>query len=151
MKKFELDRIAYYYAKKLLSSYIEDLKRNIENAEGAERIKLSVERNRVQEEFEEISARYDKLTNKEQYMRVYMYGMKDKARDDNNFYHIDYVRDLFLDEMTCDLRDEYFNVLCYRKCLGDVILEMYGYEFIGIKDIEDEQATEKEIVREDKV
>ncbi|EEI82971.1 hypothetical protein [Anaerococcus tetradius] len=65
MKKFELDRIAYYYAKKLLSSYIEDLKRNIENAEGAERIKLSVERNRVQEEFEEISARYDKLTNKE--------------------------------------------------------------------------------------
>lgn len=65
MKKFELDRIAYCYAKKLLSSYIEDLKRNIENAEGTERIKLSVERNRVQEEFEEISARYDKLTNKE--------------------------------------------------------------------------------------
>lgn len=65
MKKCELDRIAYYYAKKLLSSYIEDLKRNIGNAEGAERIKLSVERNRVQEEFEEISARYDKLTNKE--------------------------------------------------------------------------------------
>lgn len=71
-------------------------------------------------------------------MRVYMYGMKDKARDDNNFYHIDYVRDLFLDEMTCDLRDEYFNVLCYRKSLGDDILEMYGYEFIGIKEIEDE-------------
>lgn len=45
MKKCELDRI--------------------ENAEGAERIKLSVTKNRVQEEFEEISARYDKLTHKE--------------------------------------------------------------------------------------
>lgn len=65
MEKFELDRIAYYYAKELLPGYIEDLKRDIENAEGAERIKLSLERNRVQEEFEEISARYDKLTNKE--------------------------------------------------------------------------------------
>lgn len=65
IKKCELDRIAYYYAKKLLPGYIEDLKRNIENAEGVERIKLSVEKNRVQEEFEEISARYDKLTNKE--------------------------------------------------------------------------------------
>lgn len=65
MKKCELDRIAYYYAKELLPGYIEDLNRNIENAEGVERIKLSLEKNRVQEEFEEISARYDKLTNKE--------------------------------------------------------------------------------------
>lgn len=65
MKKSELDRKAYYYAKELLPGYIEDLKRNIENAEGVEKIKLSVEKNRVQEEFEEISAMYDKLTNKE--------------------------------------------------------------------------------------
>lgn len=65
MKKCELDRKAYYYAKELLPGYIEDLKRNIEKAEGAERIKLSVEKNRVQEELEEISARYDKLTHKE--------------------------------------------------------------------------------------
>ena len=65
VKKSELDRIAYYYAKQLLPGYIEDLKRNIENAEGVERIKLSVEKNRVQEELEEISARYDKLTHKE--------------------------------------------------------------------------------------
>ena len=65
VKKFELDRKAYYYAKVLLPGYIEDLKRNIENAEGVERIKLSVEKNRVQEELKEISARYDKLTNKE--------------------------------------------------------------------------------------
>ena len=65
MKKFKLDRIAYYYAKELLPGYIDDLKRNIENAEGVERIKLSVEKNRVQEELEEISTRYDKLTHKE--------------------------------------------------------------------------------------
>ena len=65
MKKGELDRIAYYYAKQLLPGYIKDLKRNIENAEGVERIKLSVEKNRVQEELEETSARYDKLTHKE--------------------------------------------------------------------------------------
>lgn len=65
MKKSELDRQAYYYAKVLLPGYIEDLNRNIENAEGVEKIKFSVEKNRVQEVFEEISARYDKLTNKE--------------------------------------------------------------------------------------
>ena len=35
MKKYELDRKAYYYAKVLLPGYIDDLKRNIENAEGA--------------------------------------------------------------------------------------------------------------------
>lgn len=65
MKKSELDRKAYYYAKVLLPGYIEDLKRDIENTEGVERIKLSVEKNRVQEELEEISERYDKLTHKE--------------------------------------------------------------------------------------
>lgn len=65
MKKSVLDRKAYYYAKVLLPGYIEDLNRNIENAEGVEKIKLSLEKNRVQEVFEEISARYDKLTNKE--------------------------------------------------------------------------------------
>lgn len=65
MKKGELDRKAYYYAKKLLSGYIEDLKIQIENEEGFDKMKLSLEKNRVQEEFEEISARYEKLNNKE--------------------------------------------------------------------------------------
>lgn len=64
-EKAKLDRKAYYYAKKLLSGYIEDLKIQIENEEGFERVKLSLEKNRVQEEFEEISARYEKLNNKE--------------------------------------------------------------------------------------
>lgn len=71
-------------------------------------------------------------------MKVYMYGMKNKARDDFNYFAIDYIRDLFLEEMTCDLRDEYYNVLCYRNKLGDHILKMYGYEYIGTKDIDDE-------------
>lgn len=48
-------------------------------------------------------------------MKVYMYGMKNKARDDKNYLKIDYIRDLYLEEMTCDLRDEYYNVLCYSK------------------------------------
>ena len=43
-----------------------------------------------------------------------------------------------MEEMTCDLRDEYYNVLCYRKKLGDHILKMYRYEYIGTKEIEDE-------------
>lgn len=71
-------------------------------------------------------------------MKVYMYGMKNKARDDFNYFAIDYIRDLFLEEMTCDLRDEYYNVLCYRKKLGDHILKMYGYEYIGTKEVDDE-------------
>ena len=52
-------------------------------------------------------------------MKVYMYGMKNKARDDRNYLKIDYVRDLYLEEMTCDLRDEYYNVLCYSKKLEE--------------------------------
>lgn len=71
-------------------------------------------------------------------MKVYMYGMKYKARDKFNYFAIDYIRDLYLEEMTCDLRDEYYSVLCYRKKLGDHILKMYGYEYIGTKEIEDE-------------
>lgn len=68
-------------------------------------------------------------------MRVFLYGMKERARDENNYYHIDHVRDLYLEEMTFDLRDEYYSVLCYRKKLDEHILQMYGYEYIGTKDI----------------
>lgn len=71
-------------------------------------------------------------------MKVYMYGMKYKARDNKNYLKINYVRDLYLEEMTCDLRDEYYNVLCYSKRLEKLKEEMYGYEYIGSKEIEDE-------------
>ena len=64
--------------------------------------------------------------------------MKYKARDNKNYLKIDYVRDLYLEEMTCDLRDEYYNVLCYSKRLEKLKEEMYGYEYIGTKEIEDE-------------
>lgn len=71
-------------------------------------------------------------------MKVYMYGMKYKARDKKNYLKIDYVRDLYLEEMTCDLRDEYYNVLCYSKKLEEFKEQMYGYEYIGTRDIDDE-------------
>ena len=47
-------------------------------------------------------------------MKVFLYGMKDKARDRNNYFKCDYVRDLYLEEMTCDMRDEFYSVLCYK-------------------------------------
>lgn len=64
--------------------------------------------------------------------------MKNETRDKFNYFAIDCIRDLYVEEMTCDLRDEYYNVLCYRKKLGDHILKMYGYEYIGTREIEDE-------------
>lgn len=71
-------------------------------------------------------------------MKVYLYGMKNKARDERNYLKIDYIRDLYLEEMTCDLTDKYYNVLCYSKKLEEFKEEMYGYEYIGTKDIDDE-------------
>lgn len=71
-------------------------------------------------------------------MKVFLYGMKDKARDRNNYFKCDYVRDLYLEEMTCDMRDEFYSVLCYKVELDDEVLSKYGYEFISIKDIDDE-------------
>lgn len=71
-------------------------------------------------------------------MKVYLYGMKNRARDDENYLKDGYVRDLYLEEMTADVRDEYYNVLCYRYELDDDVLSNYGYEFINVKDIDDE-------------
>lgn len=71
-------------------------------------------------------------------MKVFLYGMKDKARDRDNYFKCDYVRDLYLEEMTCDMRDEFYSVLCYKAELDDEVLSKYGYEFISIKDIDDE-------------
>lgn len=64
-------------------------------------------------------------------MKVYLYGMKLQARDKNNYYPIGYIRDLYLEEMTCDLRDEYYNVLVYDCKLAPCTLKKYGYDFIA--------------------
>lgn len=69
-------------------------------------------------------------------MKIYMYGMQNNARDDNNYFVPGYIRDLYLEEMTFDMRDEYYNVLCYKNELDEYILDMYGYEYIGTKEIE---------------
>lgn len=69
-------------------------------------------------------------------MKVYLYGMKAKARDKNNFYNMGYLRDLYLEEMTCDLRDEYFNVLVYSCKLPTCIVKKYDYEFIAEKEMD---------------
>lgn len=64
-------------------------------------------------------------------MKVFLYGMKKKARDNKNFASLGYVRDLYLEEMTCDLRDEYFNVLVYDRELPEFIVKLFDYEFIS--------------------
>lgn len=71
-------------------------------------------------------------------MKVHMYGMKNRAMDDNNYFKRGYVRDLYLEEMTCDMRDEFYNVLCYDAILDRDIEIIFDYEFIGSKDIDDE-------------
>ena len=69
-------------------------------------------------------------------MKVYLYGMKSKARDNRNYYPMGYLRDLYLEEMTCDLRDEYFNVLVYKCKLPTCIVKKYDYEFIAAREMD---------------
>ncbi len=40
-----------------------------------------------------------------------------------------------MEEMTCDLRDEYFNVLVYKCKLPTFIVKKFGYEFIAERDM----------------
>lgn len=64
-------------------------------------------------------------------MKVFLYGMKKRARDCKNYFLQGYIRDLYLEEMTCDLRDEYFNVLVYKCKLPTFIVKKFDYEFIA--------------------
>lgn len=69
-------------------------------------------------------------------MKVYLYGMKAKARDKINYFEQGYIRDLYLEEMTCDLRDEYFNVLVYDRDLPIEVIKLYDYEFIAEREMD---------------
>lgn len=69
-------------------------------------------------------------------MKVYLYGMKLQARDKNNYYPIGYIRDLYLEEMTCDLRDEYYNVLVYKCKLPTFIVKKFDYEFTAEREMD---------------
>lgn len=69
-------------------------------------------------------------------MKVYLYGMKFRARDDKNYFSMGYLRDLYLEEMTSDLRDEYFNVLVYDRELPVEIINLYDYEFIAKRSMD---------------
>ena len=69
-------------------------------------------------------------------MKVYLYGMKKKAKDCKNYFRLGYIRDLYLEEMTCDLRDEYFNVLVYDRELPAEIIKLYDYEFIAEREMD---------------
>lgn len=69
-------------------------------------------------------------------MKVFLYGMKKRARDLNNYFRQGYIRDLYLEEMTCDLRDEFFNVLVYDRELPVEIINLYDYEFIAKRSMD---------------
>lgn len=69
-------------------------------------------------------------------MKVYLYGMKHQARDYSNYPDKGYLRDLFLEEMTYDMRDDFYNVLAYEQELDQEIVEKYRLEFIAEKVID---------------
>lgn len=69
-------------------------------------------------------------------MKVFLYGMKKRARDKINYFRQGYIRDLYLEEMTCDLRDEFFNVLVYDRELPVEIINLYDYEFIAKRSMD---------------
>ena len=64
MKKFEIDRCAYYWSCKLLPDHIEKLKEEAKNAEEYEAIYINNEIERAAEELEEIQKKYDELRNR---------------------------------------------------------------------------------------
>ena len=61
MKKFEIDRRAYYWAEKLLPDHIEKLKKDLENSEDYESIRLSFVISRAEDDLEAITKRYEEI------------------------------------------------------------------------------------------
>lgn len=61
MKKFEINRHAYYWAEKLLPSHIEKLKKDLENSEDYESIRLSFVISRAEDDLEAITKRYEEI------------------------------------------------------------------------------------------
>lgn len=62
MKKWQLDRAAYYWAVTFLPTYIEELKKKIENADDdIVKIGLNIKLDKAEEDLTEISKMYQKL------------------------------------------------------------------------------------------
>lgn len=64
MKKWQLDRKAYYWANTFLPTYIEELKKKIENADDdIVKIGLNIKLDDAEKDLTEISKMYKKLIN----------------------------------------------------------------------------------------
>lgn len=62
MKKWQLDRAAYYWAKTFLPTYIEELKKKIENSDDyIVKIRLNTKLDDAERDLTEISKMYEKL------------------------------------------------------------------------------------------
>lgn len=62
MKKWQLDRTAYYWAVTFLPTYIEELKKKIKKADDdLVKIGLNIKLDKAEEDFTEISKMYEKL------------------------------------------------------------------------------------------
>ena len=62
MKKWQLDRAAYYWAVTFLPTYIEELKKKIKKADDdLVKIGLNIKLDKAEEDFTEISKMYEKL------------------------------------------------------------------------------------------
>ncbi|WP_276862576.1 hypothetical protein [Anaerococcus tetradius] len=65
MKKWEVDRLAYYYAKELLPGHIEDLKRQLgEEKDEYKQVHLSTRIDQAEEAMAEVPKMYDKICNR---------------------------------------------------------------------------------------
>ena len=64
MKKWQKDRIAYAWAKKLLQEHIEDLKVRLNNSEdGYDQIYLNIQIKNAEEELQIVNEEYKRITN----------------------------------------------------------------------------------------
>lgn len=63
MKKWQKDRIAYAWAKKLLPAHIEELNERLNNSDEAEQISLSIKISQAEEELQIVEEEYERITN----------------------------------------------------------------------------------------
>lgn len=65
MKKWQKDRIAYAWAKKLLPEHIEELKEKLNNSEdGYDQIHLNIQIRQAEEALQIVKEEYERITNR---------------------------------------------------------------------------------------
>lgn len=64
MKKWQKDRIAYFWVTALLPAHIEELKEKLKNSDdGYDQIHLNIQIRRAEEELQIVNEEYERITN----------------------------------------------------------------------------------------